>query len=223
MRHGTTLFALLLLLSLHLLVVGCGDAAAPERSDETLGASTPLSPSAGPEAEGPKIKVKDPSGALLVSLKGKDYGWKLVGPGDAELGKLKRDGDEIKFKDPSGTTVAKVKPKDERGCKLSDGAGTTKWRLKWKDGLWDVRGATDDTVAVIRQVEGSWVLAAPAGAILGRVVVRPGECKVVDAAGTERFTVGDAGSGPGAALMGLDAIPLVERCALYVFIRDAGW
>lgn len=222
MRHRTVILGALLL-ALHLAVVGCGDDAAPQRSDETLGASTPLSPSAAPEAEGPKIKVKDPSGALLVALKGKDYGWKVVGPDDAELGKLKRDGDELKLKDMAGNTLAKVKPKDERGCKLSDGAGVMTWRLKWKDGLWDVRAANDDTVAVIRQVEGSWVLAAPAGAILGRVVVRPGECKVVDAAGTERFTVGDAGSQPGAALMALDAVPLLERCALYAFMRDAGW
>ena len=222
MRHGNNkvLMNALALILTCLCISACNGGGA---SDTGAGSRQPAGTAmAGATDKIDKIKIKNASGETVAVLKAKHYGFKVLDGDGADLGKIKRDGDRLKVK-IGGETRFKVKPKGEKSFKLSDSDGNTVVAVKWQDGKWKIKDGAGSAIAAIKRKSSSWAAYDATGGLIGKVKTRDAKSKIVDASGETLFSVSDTATAAGAALLAVSNIPIIQRCALYLYFREHHW
>ncbi len=168
-------------------------------------------------AAGEEIRYANADGKVMLRLKAKDGGFKVLGPsGDAELGRIKAKEDRVKVKDPKDAEVLKIKKK-ESGCEIEDAAGTRLYRIKPKDGGWRMEDGAKNLVARVKAKDGGFevlsnrdTLLATVRADAGRVVLRGPNGKTIgELTGTTHAAA--------AAWFALDSLTPLQRAALYAY------
>lgn len=182
-----------------------------------LAACSPDAPqAAAPTSE--KIKLEDPSGAVLLSLRARPDGYKLHGPADEVVGELKVQDDRVKLKDEKDVETWKIKRKDY-GAEVETPDGRRLFKIK-KDGEgWKLEDAAEKTLAKAKKKDSGFELRDAAGQTIVKAKARDGKVALEAEDGTRLRTL-DGDADPQAAMwLSMDSFSPGQRAALWAFFR----
>jgi hypothetical protein len=182
------------------------------------GAAAPP-PSTARPAVGADLRYKSASGEVLLRLEPRDGGFKLEDGTGRLLGKVKVSEDRVKLKDAADVETAKVKRKPD-GAEIEDASGQRLFRIQSKgDGDWKLEDGSGVLVARCKSKENGFEVRKADGSTLAKVKVREGKL-VFDAEDGTRLASLDGTTDPRAGMwLAVDALPLPQRGALFVFFQ----
>ncbi len=185
-----------------------------------LAACSPDAPAAASQAApaSEKIKLEDPSGAVVLSLRARPDGYKIHGPGDVLVGELKVQEDRVKLKDEKDLETWKVKRKDY-GAEVETPAGQRLFRIRRDGDGWKLEDAGENVLARAKKKDGGYELRDPAGKTIAKVKAREGKVAFETEEGARLKTL-DGDAEPLAAVwLAVEAFSPGERAALWAFFR----
>ena len=211
---------LLLLLVVPLVLSSCQKKDEPA---ETTAAATPARSSAPLAAD--SAEVRDPSGAVLATLKTGSVLEAVLGPADRSrvLRGLLRDDGKRSYAQVGGAALGEVKPGDE-GFKLKSPDSRLLWKVKLKDGKVKISDNEENARPVVVKVREGFLEVendgVPAGSV--RFDAATGLARVLDATGAEVGVVKARGLSAGWALLLVPRVPEAERCVLQLELLSRG-
>ncbi len=211
----------LLLLVVPLVLSSCQKKDEP--AEATNSAETPARSSAPLAAD--SAEVRDPSGAVLATLKTGSVLEAVLGPADRSRvlrGQLRDDGKRA-YAQVGGAALGEVKPGDE-GFKLKSPDSRLLWKVKLKDGKVKISDNEENARPVVVKVREGFLEVendgVPAGSV--RFDAATGLARVLDATGAEVGVVKARGLSAGWALLLVPRVPEAERCVLQLELLSRG-
>jgi hypothetical protein len=163
-----------------------------------------------------KVKLEDATGALKMTIKPKDDGFKAYDPQDREIGKAKVEADRVKLKDAQDREILKIKRKDV-GIEIEDGAGQRLYRLKPDGADWKLDDAAGNLVMKLKAKDNGYEARDAKGVTLAKVKVREGKVVFETEAGDRLGQLDGAREPLPAAWLALERFTPLERMALYAY------
>jgi len=211
---------LLLLLAAPFVLASC------QKKDETSEtAPAPAAVRAETPLAADSAEVRNPSGAVLATLKTGSVLEAVLGPADRSRtlrGTLRENG-KREYAQVGGASLGEVKPGDE-GFKLKTPDSRLLWKVKLKDGKIKISDNEENARPVVVKVREGFLEVENDGVAAGtvRYDAAAGVARVLDATGAEVGSVKARGLSAGWALLLVARMPEAERCVLQLELLSRG-
>jgi hypothetical protein len=201
-------------------LLGCAAEQEPAPLPEATIPATTKAANDPASSAGTTIRWRAADESVLLELKPKDRGFKLYGPDDVPLGKVKVSEDRVKLEDTSDTEIRKVKRKD-RGIEIEDADGNRLYRIKQdEDGTFKLRNPAEETLAKLKPKDDGYEVRDATGATWAKVKAREGKLVFKSEEGetlSELKRVTDPRAG---MWLAVETLTLPERASLVVYFLE---
>jgi hypothetical protein len=169
------------------------------------------------------LKVKDPTGRELFTIKLMDDGAKLVDPADHELARLKRRDDRVKIVGPGDVVLGNLSGGAEKISVKSDDKNVLFVLRRKPDGDYALEDGREATIYKLKIKGPDYLRVEDAGGTtLFKAKRKDGKASVRDGADRELFSADGSPSLVGFAVLALDRLTPPQRAALYYRLDALG-